>query len=68
MQVMNNNRTLFFNVNKTEYAGQQYFFKLILKEEGFNAIGFPYYFQVEVESLDANNTGGGGTGNSTGGN
>ena len=44
MNVFNGNRTFEFVVNKEEYAGKQFFFKVILKEVGVNAIGFPYYF------------------------
>jgi len=52
LTVFNNNRTLEFVVDKEEYAGQRYFFKVVLKEEGLNAIGFSYYFQIEVASLN----------------
>jgi len=52
MTVFNGNRTLEFIIDKEEYAGQQYFFKVVLKEVGVNAIGIPYYCQVFVDNFD----------------
>ena len=45
----NENRTIEFMADKDEYGGRQYFFQLVLKEEGEGAIGFPYYIKVFVE-------------------
>ena len=45
----NENRTIEFVADKDEYGGRQYFFQLVLKEEGEGAIGFPYYIKVFVE-------------------
>lgn len=44
LTVFNGNRTFEFNVNKEEYAGKEYFFKVVLKEAGGKAVGIPYYF------------------------
>ena len=51
MTTYQGNRSFSFNVTDEAYAGKQYFFKIILKEEGVNTIGYPYYYQVEVEPL-----------------
>ena len=58
MKIHNNNRTLEFMADDAEYGGKQYFFQLLLKEEGDNAIGFPYYIKVDVEEYDEEETGG----------
>ena len=79
----NSNWTLSFNVNNAEYAGKEYFFKIILKEEGLDVIGNPYYCSVLIDPIDStdgsgddkkdddstnNQDGGDGTGTNTGGN
>ena len=58
MRIHNNNRTLEFMADDAEYSGKQYFFQLLLKEEGDNAIGFPYYIKVDVEEYDEPETSG----------
>ena len=58
MKIHNNNRTLEFMADDSEYGGKQYFFQLLLKEEGDNAIGFPYYIKVDVEEYDEEENGG----------
>ena len=52
MNVFNGNRTFEFVVDSDEYAGKQYFYKVILKEEGVNAIGYPYYCQVIIDPIE----------------
>ncbi len=56
INIYNGNRTFDFNVNKKKWAGGQYFFKVVLKEVGVNAIGFPYYFQVFVAPIGGDNS------------
>lgn len=51
MYVFNNNRTFEFRPDKDEYAGEIYFYKIILKEVGLNVIGKNYYCKVEVDPL-----------------
>ena len=52
MNVFNGNRTFEFVVpDKEEYADTQWFYKVILKEEGVNAIGYPYYCQVIIDPI-----------------
>lgn len=52
MNVFNANRTFEFVVDKETYAGMQYFYKIILKEAGVNAIGFPYYCQIIIDPIE----------------
>ena len=68
MRIHNNNRTLEFMADDAEYSGRQYFFQLLLKEEGENAIGFPYYIKVDVEEYDEEEAGGDAGSDSTDGN
>ena len=58
MTNFNGNRTFEFVVDKEEYAGKSYFYKVILKEVGVNAIGFSYYCQIIIDSIDGNGGGG----------
>ena len=44
-----NRRTFELAPDKDEYAGKSYFFKVILREAGSNAMGNQYTFQVFVE-------------------
>ena len=55
----NGNRTFEFNVDKRTYAGNEYFFKIVLKEAGGRAMGIPYYFKIFIESLPEGEGGGG---------
>ena len=49
LEHFNGNKTFEFIVDKDEYAGKSYFFKVILKEEGSNVIGNQFTFQVFVD-------------------
>ena len=70
ISIFNGNRTFEFDVDKEEYAGKEFFFKIILKEKSGLAVGLPFYFTIFVEPLPpASDTGddsgeidGGGTG------
>ena len=53
MEVFNGNRTFEFIPDSDEYAGKLYFFKIILKEEGSNALGNQFTFQVFIDSLES---------------
>ena len=68
MNVFNGNRTFEFVVDKEEYAGKSFFYKVVLKEVGVNAIGFSYYCQVVISPIGGGDsgtpdTGSGGEGN-----
>ena len=49
--IFSGNRAFELSPDSDEYAGKSYFFKVILREEGSNAIGNQYTFQVTVDAL-----------------
>jgi len=51
VKIFNGNRTFEFVVDKEEYAGKEFFFKIVLKEKGGRALGLSYYFQIFVAEL-----------------
>ena len=51
LEIYNGNRTIGFNVTDESVAGKQFFFKILLKEVGANAIGYPYYCTVTIDPL-----------------
>ena len=55
VKIFNGNRTFEFDVDNEEYAGKNFFFKIILKEAGgHDTIGIPYYFKIFVANLHEN--------------
>ena len=51
ISIFNGNRTFEFDVDKEEYAGKEFFFKIILKEKSGLAVGLPFYFTIFVEPI-----------------
>ena len=75
ISIFNGNRTFEFDVDKEEYAGNEFFFKIILKEKSGLAVGLPFYFTIFVEPIppgdfgeDNGSMNGGGGGDMNGGN
>ena len=54
--IFSGNRAFELSPDSDEYAGKSYFFKVILREEGSNAIGNQYTFQVSVEASGDSST------------
>ena len=54
--IFSGNRSFELSPDSDEYAGKSYFFKVILREEGSNAIGNQYTFQVTVDALGDSST------------
>ena len=68
LETSNENWTLNFNVDSDDYAGQEYFFKIILKEEGLDVLGNSYYCTILIDSIKAGGSdSGSGSGGSSGG-
>lgn len=63
---MNENWTLKFNVNDDAYAGKQFFFKIILKEEGLDVLGNSYYCTILVDAIEGGGGSEGGSGGDSG--